>query len=145
MCNIVGNEHGYLRMMTDLTSGTATPLFQKVLGLTSITKDPLTGKIFLSGNINGQGWVKEVCGNGIKDISILPILICITGGPCGVIALNSVDNSHRTLSDCRTYTKINQLPTPYYTFDGDGYVFTQEKKGKLYVIDAKDNYYTQIV
>lgn len=143
---LIGDHNGQLYTMTDLTSGTATPLASiQLIGITSIAKDPLTGKIFLSGNLNGQGWVKELCGGAIKDISMLPTpghyLDCITGGPRGVIAVDTADNSYGALSDCGAYTKIGQLPAP---LTSGGYVFTQDEKGQLHVIDKDGNYYTQI-
>jgi len=63
------DSNGYLYKMTDLTSGTATQYLTGLKGLMSVTKDPVTGKIFLVG---ADGWVKEVCGGSIKDISTIP-------------------------------------------------------------------------
>ena len=72
MCNIVGVQYGYWYTKTDLTSGTATPLFQKISGLKSIGKDTLTGKILIVGYDGPNMWVKEVCGGAIKDVALLP-------------------------------------------------------------------------
>lgn len=64
------DSNGYLYKMMDLISGTATQYLTGLKRLMSITKDPVTGKIFLVG-ADGNAWVKEVCGSSIKDISTI--------------------------------------------------------------------------
>ena len=53
--------------MLALTSGTAIPFLSQE-GITSITRDTLTGKIFLT----SEKGVKEVCSSVIKDLAPLP-------------------------------------------------------------------------
>ena len=67
---------------------------------------------------------------------------CITAGLCGIFVINIIDSSYRIISNCGTYTKIGQLPTQYSRYHG--YVFTQDNKGQLHIIDNQGHYYTQI-
>jgi len=67
---------------------------------------------------------------------------CVTAGPRGIFVINTKDSSYGIISNCGAYTKIGQLPTQYSKYYG--YVFTQDDKGQLHLIDNQGHYYTQI-
>jgi hypothetical protein len=113
--------------------------------LYSITNDPISGNTYvISGDTNGNRSINRLCEGELHDnIPISPLsisLYCLTSGPSGVYAVETIDLSIGKLdTDTGEWTYVAPLKPPNATFP---YVVAQNSDGVIYHINNNGKAFT---